>query len=81
MPEPLGIQVQLLYSDDEVRMVVPQQKGLSFEAALPKLRELAQILTVELELPVVIDGDPERHTHPEQGVGERVSKAARQHAH
>lgn len=78
----LGIEIELHYVGDEVRIVVPKQEGLSYEAVLPRLQALAATLTEELQLPVVLEGEPERHLHAPDGQTVSFgSRSAHGHAH
>jgi hypothetical protein len=77
----LGINVEVLISGREVRIVVPQQRGLDFETVAPRLTAFANELGAEMNLPVTIEGVPERHLHtPITGDGQRVSFGTR-HQH
>jgi hypothetical protein len=75
MAQSLDVEIHFL-PDGTVNVVAPQQAGADFESAAPRLAAFAELLSVELGLPVRVEGQPERHVH---GPDTHTHTSAHQH--
>lgn len=75
------IDVDLIFSPDgSLDLVVPQQEGVDFETASPRLAAFAAQLSVTLGVAVTVNGAPERHVHPPAGLHTHTGQRAHTHS-
>jgi hypothetical protein len=64
MPE---LDVEVLIVGDQIKVIVPKQAGVDYEAAAPALRRFCESLSAEYNAPVTLEGVVEKHTHGPEG--------------